>query len=642
MKTTLQPVKRLLLQIILLLLFYFLSRSIFTLINLEKFPGLTLSEFLNIALHGMRYDISAIISVNALYIVLLMLPLPIWRWTKWQVALQWLFVLTNSIAFAFEISDWAYFPFALKRSTIDVLDMISRQGDFLNLLPHFLVDYWFVPLSLGVIITVLYFTNKWVARKAPLDTPPSLSTPTLVFSQTLRLAVVTSLAVIGMRGGLQYIPIGNSNALQVAGNTYVPIVLNTPFSIMHSYSGQLEEVHIYPETELKKYFNPVKTYGDKSFTDKNVVYIVLEGFSKQFTGIGGRTSYTPFLDSLMQQAYVCRNGYANALHSAEGIPAIISGMPSLMEEPFTTSSYGTNRLTSLPALLKEKGYETAFFHGGTNGTMSFDIYAANAGFSRYFGRNEYPNPKDYDGHWGIWDEPYLQYFAGELSKMKQPFVASVFTLTSHDPFKVPEQYKNVLPKGTLKVHQTIAYADMALRKFFAKASQEPWFNNTLFIITADHCSPESDDEYYSSANMGRYAIPIVFYAPGDPAMKGGTDQIVQQIDILPTVLDYLGYSEPFFAFGNSAFRSDERRFVVNAHSGSYQWYMDGFLLTSHDLNPQAVYDFHTDSLCRNNIMEEQKARAESELIPYFKAFVQLYRSSVINNRLIAERSAAAN
>src|SRR5690606_24672345 len=112
----------------------------------------------------------------------------------------------------------------------------------------------------------------------------------------------------------------------------------------------------------------------KPFQDKNVVFIILESFSKEYTGLGGRTSYTPFLDSLMQHSFVCTNAYANALQSAKGIPAIISGVPSLMDEPITTSAYGTNKLTSLPALLRNKGYQTAFYHGGTNGTMGFDIY----------------------------------------------------------------------------------------------------------------------------------------------------------------------------------------------------------------------------------------------------------------------------
>jgi phosphoglycerol transferase MdoB-like AlkP superfamily enzyme len=471
-------------------------------------------------------------------------------------------------------------------------------------------------------------------RKTPLrSTAPFSDKRFALVWQTLNLIIILGLCVIGMRGGLQLIPLTNGNALQAAPNQYVPIVLNTPFSIMHSYSGKLEEVHFFNDKQLKGFFNPIKHYGGKTFTKKNVVIIILESFSKEYTGLGGRKSFTPFLDSLMQSSFVCRNAYENAVHSAEGVPAVISGMPALMDEPITTSSYGTDNLTSLPSLLKTEGYQTAFFHGGTNGTMSFDIYASNAGFDRYYGRTEYGNEGDYDGNWGIWDEPFLQFFARSLSTMKQPFVTSVFTLSSHDPFKVPVQYQNQLSKGSLPINQTIAYTDLALKKFFATAAQQPWYRNTLFVITADHAAPVSTDPYYSSYGMGRYAIPIIFFAPADTSLRRTTDTVIQQIDILPSVLDYLGYNKPFFAFGNSIFSKAYPRFVVNELSDHYLWYMNGYLLTADQLKPKALYDFNTDSLLHHNILSQDNALAHQTLIPYFKAFIQLYRSSLINNKL---------
>lgn len=634
MRALFLPLKRIFLQILLLLLCYFLCRSIFTIININRFDGLTMGAFLRLCFHGLRFDISTIVTLNAVYFFLLLLPAPLWRMPRWERFTQQFFIITNTLAFAFEISDWAYFSFTLKRSTNDVLDMVSRKSDFITLLPHFIRDYWYAPLGLVVLIFLLWKANNTIRRKTPLNFSPDFQKEWLIYPAKLVLfMLVAGLCLIGMRGGLQLIPLGNGNALQVAENKYVPVVLNTPFSIMHSYSGKMEEVAFYSEEQLKKYFNPEKKYSGKSFSKKNVVVIILESFGKEYTGIGGRKSFTPFLDSLMQHSFLCRNAYANALTSAEGIPAILSGVPSLMDEPVTTSSYGTNKLTSLPSVLRNEGYQTAFYHGGTNGTMSFDIYASNAGFEKYFGRTEYKNEADYDGNWGIWDEPYLQYFARGLNHMQQPFMASVFTLSSHDPFKVPERYKNVLPEGTHPIHQTIAYTDFALRKFFETASQQAWFHNTLFVLTADHSAPVSKDYYYSSLNMGAYAIPILFYAPGDSALVKATDTVFQQIDILPSVLDYIGYEKSFFAFGNSIFRNTYPRFVINEHSGSYQWYMDGFLLSTNDLKPKALYDFKNDSLCTKNILTEKNKTEAQHIVPYFKAFIQLYRSSMIHNKL---------
>ena len=636
MKFWLQPIQRILRQTLLLLLCYWLSRTVFTIINLNKFQGLSLNEFLKLCLQALRFDISTIAAVNALYFSVQMLPFPFQKWKWLEKGLQGWFVVSNMIAFLFEISDWAYFPFTQKRTTIDVFDMVSRKGDFLNLLPHFLVDYWFVPLGIIGFAFLFNKASQKIGRDTPYLQPIELKTSSMLIIYPFRFVFITGLSLLAIRGGLQYIPIGNGNALQVADVQFVPIVLNTPFSIMHSYSGKMEEVHFYEEKELKHYFNPIKQYAHSAFKAKNVVVIILESFSKQYTGIGGRKSYTPFLDSLMQLSLVCMNAYANSLTSADGIPCVLSGMPSLMEEPITTSSYGTDKLTSIPSLLKEKGYETAFFHGGTNGTMSFDLYAAAAGFQHYYGRKEYNNEADYDGNWGIWDEPFLQYFSKECSKMKQPFMASVFTLSSHDPFKVPTQYKNTLPKGAIPVEQCIAYTDLALKKFFESAAKEPWFQNTLFVLTPDHCSPESKDEYYSSLKMGMYAIPIVFFAPEDTSLKGRNYELVQQLDVLPTVMDYLGYEQPFFAFGNSIFQPAQPRYLVNELSGKYQWFMNDYLMTANETNPDAFYDFKRDSLCQNNLIQTEKGKMQQEHLPYFKAFLQLYRFAVIHNRLTAE------
>ncbi|MEJ0056396.1 MAG: LTA synthase family protein [Bacteroidota bacterium] len=553
MRELLTPVKRLSLQLSLLLTCYFVCRCCFLLFNIGHFEDVGVLQFASIAFHGIRFDISVILLINALYILLLFLPYPRGISRPWDGILQVLFISVNSIAIVFEACDWAYYSFTLKRATADVLDMINRKGDFLLMLPRFVVEYWYVPFSVLLLVLALVKGNKKIVLETPLTiTPSQPATSGKLIQKTVRFIIVLGVSVI-IRGGFQRTPLSSSHAVEVTESSFVPLVLNTPFTIIHSLSGQaLVDPHYYSEEELDLYNNPLKQYSGKVFTSKNVVVIMLESFSKQFTGLGERTSYTPFLDSLMDGSFVCRRGYANALHSAEGVPAVISGIPSLMDEPITTSNYGANSMTSLPDLLKQKGYETAFFHGGTNGTMGFDLFSSNAGYDHYFGRDEYDNEDDYDGDWGIWDEPFLQYYARTMSEMRQPFFTSVLTLTSHDPFRVPDQYK-LLPKGPLPVQQCIAYTDMSLRKFFRTAASQSWYNNTLFVITADHCSLMTENNLDHN-NLGFYAIPIVFFSPGDSSLQGSTRVISQQIDILPSVLDYLGYEKPFFAFGNSVFR----------------------------------------------------------------------------------------
>jgi glucan phosphoethanolaminetransferase (alkaline phosphatase superfamily) len=626
------PLKRVALQLLLLIGIYFISRCLFTLINLKHFEHLTLEKFLYIAFQGIRFDISALLIINSLYIIFMLLPLPLWRMNRWRRALNTLFVLLNCIALVFEICDIAYFPFNLKRSTADVMDMVTTKGDFWSLLARFFVDYWFVPFIWLGIVFLFIKVNNVIIRSTAVVKPAAagighFSLRSLVF------VVVGGFCIIGIRGGLQYIPIGMNNAIEVAESRYTPIVLDTPFSILQTYfNDRLTEPHYMPQDMLIHYIDPEKYYGGRSFKKNNVVVIILESFSKEYTGLSGHTSYTPFLDSLMKRGLVCKRAYANALHSADGVPAIIYGLPSLMEEPITRTVYANDRMTALPSLLKKKGYSSAFYHGGTNGTMSFDVLCASAGYDRYYGRTEYHNEKDYDGNWGIWDEPYLQYFANGLNQMKQPFFASVFTLSSHPPFNIPEKYKSVFPATDLPIKRCIAYSDMALRKFFETASKSIWYKNTLFVLSADHCSPMKGSDY-TQDNMGQYDIPILYYAPGDSSIKGAFEDITQQIDILPSVMDYLGYDQPFFAFGNSIFRKAEKRYTVNYLSGTFQLVQDGYLLKTKEKQADGLFAFPSDSTCKNNLLQQKQEVVNKEMVPSFDAILQTYRSGIINDAL---------
>ncbi len=625
------------LQIWLLLGCYFVSRCFFTLINAAQFRGLSFGGFLQLCFYALRYDLSAIFALNALYMLLLLLPLPLWRMPRWRGFTQVLFIAVNVLAFLFELSDWAYYPYNFKRATADVLKMIGRKGDFWNLLPRFITDYWYVPLAVALFTFIFIRINKRICKATPLAIPPQGIKMIVLFgARAVSLIVVAGISVLAIRGGAQYIPIGLRNAVQVTESRYVPVVLNTPFSIITSYATpDLEEFHFIPAAEAASIIRPVKDYrGQQPFRRMNVVVLIIESFSKEFTKLGSGASATPFLDSLMNASLVCTQGFANGNNSAAGIPAIMAGIPSLMDEAFTTSNYGTNRIDALPGLLRKKGYETAFYHGGTNGTMSFDIFSAAAGYAHYYGRKEYNNEADYDGNWGIPDEPFLQYFAGGLGRMKEPFAASVFTLSSHPPYTVPAQYRARFPQGSLPVYAVVRYTDYALQQFFATAAKQPWYRNTLFVLTADHCSPQTGGGYYGG-NMGRYAIPILYYAPGDTTLRGVFPAPAQQLDILPTVLDYLHYDERFFAFGNSILRPGGMRYAVNESNGSYQWLTDHYLLRLKETTPTGLFRFPNDSTCLHDLLTSLPAdgvRQHKE----FQAFLQLYRDALIHNKLSAQ------
>jgi phosphoglycerol transferase MdoB-like AlkP superfamily enzyme len=501
-------------------------------------------------------------------------------------------------------------------------------SDLGRLLPVFLKDYWYVFLIWFVLIFLLVRCYKRTERNENFRW--DLKQYGMQFFQLL---ILTALFVLIYRGGFQLRPVGIVNAGEYTESKYVPLVLNTPFSIIKTIEVEGMEPHIYFQNneETKKYINPYHAGDSGNFQKLNVVIIALESFSKEYVGAlnPGRVTYTPFLDSLIAYSYTCTNAFSNGKKSIEGIPAMIAGIPSWSNEPFITSRYGNNQINSLADLLKTEGYNSSFFHGGTNGTMGFDAFAGLAGFDDYYGRSEYNNEKDFDGHWGIWDEEYLQYTANMINKKAQPFLAMAFTLTSHHPFEVPERYKNIYKDGPLEIHKTIRYTDHALKRFFDTASKMPWFKNTLFVLAADHTGT-SHDPFYTT-RLGNFAIPIIYYLPGS-GLKGQDSTVTQQIDIMPSVLDYLNYNKAYFAFGNSIFDKQAKHYWLGFSYDSYQMYEGEHISEYADNRKTKLYHFSTDSLCDHDISMSQPP-VTSYMENKTKAIIQSYEQSIINNKM---------
>jgi phosphoglycerol transferase MdoB-like AlkP superfamily enzyme len=411
------------------------------------------------------------------------------------------------------------------------------------------------------------------------------------------------------------------------------LVLNTPFTILKTYGKRtVEEVSWIPPEEAQRLAPVVKKpVPGSTFRRKNVVVLILEGMGKEYIGsLNAYAGYTPFLDTLIRQSLVFPNAYANSKRSIEGIPAIVAGLPALMYDPFITSAYSGNSVTSLASLLKQEGYASIFFHGGTNGTMGFDNFSRLAGFDRYFGRTEYHNDADFDGSWGIYDEPFLRRAAQELNQTDTPFVAALFTLSSHHPYSIPPQYKDKFPQGTLPIHPSIGYADYSLKRFFEEASRMPWFSHTLFVITADHTAL-SEYGFYRN-HVGLFSIPVIYYAPGDSLTPQKNFRTTQQIDILPSVMDYLGYDKPFFALGESVFDKEHNGYSIQFIDGTYQLIEDNYVLMMDTIRRNSLFDFVADSLLLTNLAARDSIR-ENEMESKLKSVVQQYNRALVHNEM---------
>jgi len=613
-------------RLLLLVLMYQLCRLSFLLANFNYFSASDPIHIFSAFVSGIRFDLNAIILLNLPFIFIHLLPIKMFFLTLNQTLLKVLFFVVNIPSILLNCIDLEYFKYQGKRTTADLFQLFGMGDDMKNNLPRMAMDFWYV-LVIFIFLTVLLITlyNKIKVPSKPKEREDK---------KLAWLMVIPLLAVffVGGRGGFQYKPIGIMAAARHTTPQLVPLVLNTPFTVLKTYGKKnIEEKKYLSDEEAQTYFN--KDHHFKStapFKPLNVVIIILESFSSEYIGaFNNGNGYTPFLDSLMHEGLTFSNAYANAKKSIDGIPAVLASMPSLMTGSYVSSPYSGNKLNSVAGILKSKGYSSAFFHGGNNGTMNFDNFTLLTGFDKYYGRKEYP-ADNYDGHWGVFDENFYYFFIEKCSAMKTPFVNTFFSLSSHHPYNLPESYKGRFKKGTLPIHESIGYADHSLKCFFNKAKETTWYKNTLFVITSDHTGP-SEIAYYNT-KIGMFRIPIVFYQPGT-SLQGWDINVTQQTDIMPGILDYLHYDEPFSAFGNSLLDTTRSPFAVNFAGDVFQAMDNTYLIQYDGSDIAGCYNYKTDSLLFNNIYSDTD-ESQIKLTKTLQSVLQQYNRSMIRNELI--------
>jgi len=629
-----------LLKITLVILLMFFSRILFYLFNLGYFSSLSLNELLKIFLVGIRFDVSAVLIFNLPFILMNSIPFR-FRYNRiFQGFANAWFYFVSIVALMANFVDTIYFRFTLKRTTADIFQYLGVGGDFNKLIPQFFIDFWYIPLAWIAFAGILVFLATRISPQASANKSKQGGFQFYLIHSILFFLTV-GITVIGIRGGLQLRPISLVTAGKFTAAKNVPLLLNTPFALAKTFTHEILKPvsYIKKEKDLAKIYTPVHKGQTKGFRKFNVMILILESFSREHIGIlnhslenGHYQGFTPFLDSLIRQGYYF-DAYANGKTSIQGIPSILSGIPSLMDESFIQSNYAAGKFSSIAGLLKPKGYASAFFHGGTNGTMGFDAYTKMVGFDHYFGRTEYGNERDYDGKWGIRDEEFMQFAAQKLNDLNQPFVAALFSLSSHHPYYVPGKYANVLRKGKLPIQQSIMYTDLSLAHFFHTIKHMSWYHNTLFIVTADHTS-EGYDPYYQSS-VGQYAIPLLFFMP-DSELKGKSGLIAQQTDVLPTVLNYLGYDKDFLAFGNDLLDSSATHFSVHFISGIYGLIKDEHYLEFDGNTSTRLFGLKADPLQKINVLKTEPQEKE-KMEQFLKAYIQQYNNRLIENRLSVER-----
>ncbi|MCP1995731.1 LTA synthase family protein [Flavobacterium sp. HSC-61S13] len=618
--TTLSSLKLFAKRLLVILFFYQLCRIAFYIYNYSFFVD---SLDWKVWLGGMRFDLSVIGYVNLLFALLHLVPGSFQTNKFYQKFLLYSFYCVNTFVISLNFIDFEYFKFIGRRSSYGMITASGMENEIWGLLQSFVVDYWQIPVLMLVFAILIGFSLKAINYR-------SVNSRFTWGALGICLLSVAVLFVCG-RGGFQKKPLRIVDASTYSQIGTTALVLNTPFTVLKTIGKKetLEDVHFFSDEESNAIFNPIQEFHHETPNKKNVVLLILESYGRENIQRG----LTPFLDSLIQKSYFFENGFANGKLSIDAVPSTISSIPSLMNNSYISSSYSVNKVYALPEILKDHGYQTAFFHGAFNGSQNFDQYADVAGFDQYYGKDEYKGPESFDGKWGVFDEDFLQFFAKELQQFKAPFFATLFTISSHAPFTIPEKYKNKFPKGTTPIHESVAYTDYALKQFFKTASTMPWYKETIFIITSDHTSSFGEEPQYKN-NIGKFKIPILFFAPGDPELVGVVEKNFQQIDILPSLMDYLQLNTKIISYGKS-YRSN-KDFVVNYLDNVYNYEKGDYYLAFDGKKSLGLFNWKTDPLLKTNLMESHPEQLK-EMETFIKAYIQSFNKRVRENKLTVEK-----
>ena len=636
---SLHPLLALLCNIALLYVLYMMCRMVYILEFWDTYSASWHQLNLWQLLWGcLRFDTAAICYTNTPYMLMVLLPLsPRVRDSRgWRTATRLLYVIVNTLALWLNLFDTVYSRYTGRRTTNSFFSEFADEGNLGDIFFTELLHHWYlvlIGLAFLAALILLY-------RPARLNTKPITHYLTLSLS-TLLFAL---LSIIGIRGGLSYHrPLSLADA-----NGYVNqakeanIVLNTPFTLVRTIGKTtFTDPDYFSEEELDQIYSPVhdsqlSTINHQLSTQKNVVILILESFGEEYWGFFNQgRGYTPFLDSLAAHSLTFDRSYANGRKSIDALPSILSGIPMFVE-PFILTRYANNEVSSVASCLRQQGYRTAFFHGADNASMGFRSYALATGFQDYYGMDEYcmdgrfGGKTDFDGYWAIWDEEFMQYFALMLDTLPQPFMTTLFTASSHHPFNIPQRYQSTFRGGDLPVYRTIEYTDYALRQFFRTVSQMPWYDSTLFVITADHTNVGEREEY--KTDIGLFRVPILFFDPSGQLPRSVSNSVAQQTDIMPTLLGLLHYPQPYLAYGIDLLTTPPQdTWAVSYTNGIYQYVVGDTLLHFDGQKVVGLYNLAADPLLKHNLLRSNSPQPDCHQL---KAIIQSYMQRMINNNLV--------
>ncbi|MFB2721696.1 LTA synthase family protein [Shewanella xiamenensis] len=528
------------------------------------------------------------------------------------------------------IGDFIYFG-VVNRHTFNDLPLLMAEASFVLpfiLHEHFSLALFFFLFTFAFLFGFYKNRNFFYIKESQVNS---------VYFQLVIFLISLPILLVCLRGfNISGKALGMIDAYSSQNERHANLVLNGLYT---GAKGTLQSVtrsdyHYFSDKEVGERFNrpeadvynyPFLTrFPENTTNGRNLVIILVEALSYEYIdGLSGSNyKVTPFLDDLSKKSEVYDSFYAVAQRSNLGVQASLFGIPPLESVGYIGGGLELSRLTKIGNIAQSHGYQTHMLQSSKRDSIRLDSIANYAGFQQYLGKSDIPiTRKDYPDPEGAqfgWDYEMLMKTLELANKSNKPFISFSFTGTTHMPYVETPKHLQVYPYGQDKFTDflnTIRYTDDALKSFFSEAEKQPWFNNTTFMILADHTLFNSKNPSLKSA----FHIPLWIYRPGQNIAPKRHTMLASQLDILPTAFDLLGFNDEFSSVGRSLYRERKPYSIVVKGELAGAFTNDGGFLIIGD---KLLVDADDE-----NFTEKQASKYVDQL----KLELQLAQQALLNN-----------
>ncbi len=625
--------------VLLLMVVWTLLRFVFFLFYYQSYSGVDISEIAISFLVGLRFDLASIMMIGGLFFLLLNLPGKFKFYSGYRISILSIFYLFFIAALTISIGDIYYYQFPKRRISYEIFNLTKSFPELFTMVVNNYLLQAIILLSFVVLFGYLWFK---ILGKQKKNFSGGIANDIIYF------VLILLIIVISIRGGLQLKPLRESYAFRNENVTLGHLSLNAVFTSIRTLNrGDLKEDTFFPYDEAKNRVKQLLSTENVLFINDdyplmrrfnidsseikkmNVVIFVMESWPANLQNqLKLSESPTPFFDKLAKQGVYYENFYAAGQRTIQGMQAIISSIPNVAYDDILGSPIEQNSLRSLGVILKESGYTNIFIHGARSGSMGFEAFSKLSGFDKYISKSDFDlkNVKD-DGTWGIFDHYVFERANYEFDRINKPFLGVVMSLTSHAPYAVPsDRFKYYDSTVTnYKFLNSLRYSDWSLEKYFEAAKKTEYYNNSLFVIVADHAEGTGEKTLNEL-----FKIPCLFYLPGKLQPRIDSS-IHSQVDILPSILHQLNIPAVHSSFGVSMLvKKDGFSFITSGNLLS--WIRGDWILIADREKNIGLYNIKTDTKLKFNCLDEESSIAEEmrkDMLSYLQLSVYLLRENKI-------------